>query len=76
MLISTSYWRTGDAIPKISRSSFAQVIQSDIASDGFKLLNEQVNHFAEHSKIVMDALDEVSKIHPFIQGMCPTTYLS
>ncbi len=76
MLISTSYWRTGDAIPKISDSSFAQVIQSDIASDGFKLLKDQVNHFAEHSKIVMDALDEISNIHPFVQGMCSTTYRS
>ncbi|KAI0369608.1 hypothetical protein BV20DRAFT_945606 [Pilatotrama ljubarskyi] len=41
--------------------------QSDAAVSAFSLVKDHVVNFAENSKILMSALDEVAKIHPFIQ---------
>ncbi|KAI0355808.1 hypothetical protein OH77DRAFT_1539828 [Trametes cingulata] len=41
--------------------------QSDAAMSAFSLVKDQVVNFADNSKILMSALDEVAKVHPVIQ---------
>jgi len=50
-------------------SDAASAIQNVAASEAFNAIKEQVSHFAENSKILMDALNEIGKVHPFIQSM-------
>ncbi|KAF8553591.1 hypothetical protein OG21DRAFT_1441706 [Imleria badia] len=38
-----------------------------VASVAFSVVKDRVNHFVENSKMLMNALDEVGKVHPFIQ---------
>ena len=42
--------------------------QSDPATQVYNLVKDQVSHFEDHSKALMELLDEVGKIHPFITG--------
>jgi hypothetical protein len=46
----------------------------DVASSNIdvKAIEEHVRGFAESSKVLMNALDEVSKIHPFIAVVRPS----
>ena len=56
----------GDRALALSGGDAVLAIQNVAASAAFNSVKEQVNHFAEHSKMLVRALDEVSKAHPFI----------
>jgi hypothetical protein len=38
-------------------------------AEGEQITQPKVDHFVESSKVLMNALDEVAKVHPVIQGM-------
>ena len=42
--------------------------QSDTASQMYSVVKDQVSNFVQHSKVLMNVLDEVGKAHPFIQS--------
>ena len=58
----------GEKAVAISESQAVSAVQN-IASQAFDTLKGQVSHFTETSKILAKVLDEVSKVHPFIQGV-------
>lgn len=39
------------------------------AVGGIDVVQKGIGHFLEGSKVLMGALDEVAKIHPFVSGM-------
>lgn len=60
----------GDDVLALSGSEPVSIAQSamPVASAAFSIVKDRVNHFVENSKMLMNALDEVGKLHPFIQG--------
>jgi hypothetical protein len=59
----------GDKALAFSGSQAASTLQSATTSVAFDMIKEQVNNFAQNSKILVGVLDEVGKAHPFIQSM-------
>ncbi|KAF8549417.1 hypothetical protein OG21DRAFT_1488548 [Imleria badia] len=59
----------GDNVVAVSSSGPVSIVQSTmpVASAAFSVVKDRVNHFVENSKMLMNALDEVGKVHPFIQ---------
>jgi hypothetical protein len=45
------------------------------ATGGMEAISQGVNSFLEGSAVLMNALDEVSKLHPFIGGVRARYYL-
>jgi hypothetical protein len=43
---------------------------AEATSKVFSFLKDRVSEFESHSKVLMSALDEVGKLHPFIGGSC------
>ena len=58
----------GEKAVTVSKSQAVSTMQ-DVASQAFDTLKGQVSHFAETSKVLVQVLDEVAKVHPFIQGV-------
>ena len=58
---------TDDAISRISQSSLVTAAQSDTASQMYSVVKDQVSNFAHHSKTLMNVLDAVGEVHPFIK---------
>ena len=50
----------------------ASAVQNVAASAAFSAVKEQVSHFAENSKVLVRALDEIGKAHPFILSISPS----
>ncbi|KAJ6588597.1 hypothetical protein B0H19DRAFT_924176, partial [Mycena capillaripes] len=48
-------------------SEVVSAAQSDTANVAYSIIKDQVSQFVENSKILVNVLDEVGKIHPFIQ---------
>jgi hypothetical protein len=42
--------------------------QAAMALPQFSILKDQVSNFAENTKILVNVLDDLGKMHPFIQG--------
>jgi hypothetical protein len=59
----------GDRALAFSGGQAVSTIQSANASVAFDMIKEQVNHFAQNSKILVGVLDEVGKAHPFVQSV-------
>ena len=59
----------GDRAQAVSGSGAALATKDVAASAAFNVVKEQVSHFVENSKVLVDLLDEVGKVHPIIQGM-------
>jgi len=59
----------GDKIITASDSQVASTVQNIAASAAFNIVKSEVTRFVETSKILVRALDEVGKVHPFIQGV-------
>ncbi|RPD68326.1 hypothetical protein L226DRAFT_527321 [Lentinus tigrinus ALCF2SS1-7] len=57
----------GNAASKASGSSLVSIAQSDAATQALGFVKDQVSNFAQNSKVLMNALDELGKAHPFIQ---------
>ncbi|KAI0699900.1 hypothetical protein C8T65DRAFT_296564 [Cerioporus squamosus] len=57
----------GNAVSKASSSSLVSIAQGDTATQAFSFVKDQVSNFAQHSKVLMNVLDELGKAHPFIQ---------
>ncbi|KAI0665852.1 hypothetical protein C8Q78DRAFT_1083428 [Trametes maxima] len=57
----------GDRISGLKDSSWAALAQSDGAQASFSLIKDEVINFADTSRALMTVLDEVAKLHPFIQ---------
>ena len=57
----------GEKVATVSKNQAVSTMQ-DVASQAFDTLKGQVSHFVETSKILVQVLDEVAKVHPFIQG--------
>lgn len=57
-------------ISTISDNDPVLIMQSAIpvASAEFSIVKDQLNNFVENSTILMSVLDDVGKVHPFIQG--------
>ena len=63
------YRTTGDKILAVSGNEQIKMAENAITTaDGFSFVKDQVNNFVENSKVLVSALDEVGKLHPFIQG--------
>lgn len=58
----------GDKISTVTGGQAAAAAQSDVADSTLSLVKQEVENFARTSKALMDVLDEVGKIHPFIAG--------
>ncbi|KAH9847166.1 hypothetical protein C2E23DRAFT_742357 [Lenzites betulinus] len=52
---------------RLGDGDYASVAQSEAAASAFSLVKEDVLNFVDNSKMLMSALDEVAKLHPFIQ---------
>ena len=62
---------TGNTVSKVSGNSLVSVAQSDAATQALGFVKDQVSNFVQHSKVLMNVLDEVGKAHPFIQSERP-----
>ena len=60
---------TGDRALAVSESQTVSVAQNAMASAAFSMVKDQVSSFVERSQTLMAVLDEVGKLHPFIQSM-------
>jgi len=60
---------TGDRTFAVSDSQAVSAAKNVMATAAFSMVKDQVSLFAEKSQAVMKVLDEVGKLHPFIQGM-------
>lgn len=56
-----------NAISRISQRSLVTAAQSDTASQVYSVVKDQVSNFAQHSKTLMNVLDAVGDVHPFIK---------
>lgn len=65
--INSSY--LGDKAASISNSQTITTMQSIAASKDFDKMKTQVSEFAKKCEALVKVLDEVGKIHPFIQGV-------
>ena len=61
-------WVAGSKILAVSGSSEVSMTQVAMASPAFTILKDQVSNFAENTKILVSVLDDLGKMHPFIQG--------
>ena len=66
---NASYPYLGDKIAAVSNSQTVTTIQRIAASDAFDTIKSQINHFFENTDILVKVLDEVGKVHPFIQSV-------
>ena len=46
-------------------------MRSTVGSVAFDMVKSHVNNFAENTKALVKVLDEVAKVHPFIQSVSP-----
>lgn len=60
---------TGDRALAVSESQTVSVAQNAMATAAFSMVKDQVSSFVERSQALMSVLDEVGKLHPFIQSM-------
>ena len=64
---------TGGAINDFRQNNpgtIASAITGIASEIDLKMVEDQIKRFGESSKILMSALDEVAKVHPFIGGAC------
>lgn len=63
---------------RIAASEAFDKIKSQVKhSETFHTIKSQVNHFAENTKALVEVLDMVGKVHPFIQSVsCLASTLS
>jgi len=59
----------GDRALVVSDSQPMSATKNFMATTAFTMVKDQVSSFAEKSQTLMKVLDEVGKIHPFIQSM-------
>ncbi|RPD72434.1 hypothetical protein L226DRAFT_154051 [Lentinus tigrinus ALCF2SS1-7] len=57
----------GNAVSNASGNSLVSIAQSDAATQALSFVKDQVGNFVQHSKVLMNVLDELGKAHPFIQ---------
>ncbi|KAJ7291238.1 hypothetical protein C8J57DRAFT_1704891, partial [Mycena rebaudengoi] len=57
----------GDKALALSGSSMVVGAESDAAKAAYGMVKDQVSQFAENSKFLVSVLEEVAKVHPFIQ---------
>ena len=55
-------------VSKVTNSHASKALQSDFASQIAGAVKDTVANFDQTSKLVMSALEEASKIHPWISG--------
>jgi ABC-type uncharacterized transport system fused permease/ATPase subunit len=58
----------GDRALAVSESQTVSVAQNAMATAAFSMVKDQVSSFVERSQTLMHLLDEVGKVHPFIQS--------
>ncbi|KAL0577140.1 hypothetical protein V5O48_004854 [Marasmius crinis-equi] len=59
---------TGDKVLAVSNSKHV-ALAKDVASNvDFSVVKEQVSNFVENCKILMNVLDDIGKVHPFVQA--------
>jgi hypothetical protein len=56
------------AISDAANDQDAQALKS-VAAAAFSVVKTKISSFAQHSKFVVDVLDDLSKAHPIIAGM-------
>lgn len=59
---------TGDRALAVSESQTVSVAQNAMATAAFSMVKDQVSSFVESSQALMNVLNEVGKVHPFIQS--------
>ena len=60
---------TGDRALAVSESQTVSLAQNAMATAAFSVVKDQVSSFVERSQALMSVLNEVGKVHPFIQSM-------
>ncbi|KAF8650371.1 hypothetical protein AX16_005267 [Volvariella volvacea WC 439] len=63
-----TYNAIGDTISAISNSQVVAIAQSGTLDPVFALAKDKISNFVENTKILVDTLDEIAKVHPFIDG--------
>jgi hypothetical protein len=71
----------GEALAAQGLQSNATVVMTGIttvldATGGMQAIEQGMNHFLEGSAVLMNVLDDVAKLHPFIGGECKHTVIS
>ena len=59
----------GDKAGDVSENQAVSTLRSVAASGAYDAIKTQVSHFVENSKALVKVLDEVGKVHPFIQSV-------
>jgi len=59
----------GDRALAVSGSQAVSVANNAMATAAFSVVKDHVSSFVERSQTVMNVLDQVGKVHPFIQSM-------
>jgi hypothetical protein len=59
---------TGSVVLDVSAAVNSPTVQMVEASAAFSVMKDEVSNFMQKSKVIMDALDELAKVHPFISG--------
>jgi hypothetical protein len=72
VLEQSSYFSAGQTFladnSALVNSTGKNVASAIAASSELKSIEESVRGFAESSKVLMNVLDDISKLHPFIGG--------
>ena len=63
-----SFYR-GDKAGDVSGNQVVSTLRSVATSGAYETIKTQLSHFVENSKALVKVLDEVGKVHPFIQSM-------
>lgn len=66
---SPDFIPSGDKALAVSGSQTVSLAKNTMATAAFSMVKDQVSSFAERSETLMKVLDEVGKVHPFIQSM-------
>ena len=66
---NTDFISIGDRALAVSESQTVSLAQNAMATAAFSMVKDQVSSFVERSQALMSVLDEVGKVHPFIQSM-------
>ena len=51
-----------------ANTKYESIASNELATQAFSVVKDHVSNFVQNSKILMGALDEVAKAHPFVQG--------
>jgi len=69
MVLTDDSKNIGNRVTNLMDSPVATASRSENGNAMFALVNDEISHFAENTRILVNILDDVAKVHPFIQGV-------